>query len=268
MTRAFIDLQHVTVAFPQSHNIHRALDDLTFSVAKGEWLGVIGRNGSGKSTLARVIAGICPVSKGNAEIRLAPVQMVFQNPEAQLVGETVYEEVCFGMEVQAIDPALMPSRAHQALTRVGLGVPVNEPVSRLSGGQKQLLNLASCLAVDAQVLVFDEATSMLDPLSRERVLAIARDLYLSGHTIVWITQWMEELAYVDRVLVLEDGRMVHTGGREDFFYRGEEGSTACERLGFPLPYAVRVAHRLIAQGHALPFLPVSTQQLAEAVANS
>ncbi len=265
MNEPIVVLKNATVVFAQAHSAGGALNGIDLAVASGEWLGIVGKNGSGKSTLAQVIASVCPLSKGVVSVPEGRVQLLFQNPEAQIVGETVYEEVCFGMEVQAVDPVQMPERAQASLAQVGLDVPLDHPVNHLSGGQKQLLNLAGCLAVKAQVLVFDEATSMLDPASRERVLEIAHDLRQSGHTIIWVTQYMEELAHADRVLALDAGCVAFVGEREAFFRQVDERISVCEQMGFTQPYAVQVAQHLQALGMNLAFLPVSTKQLVEAV---
>lgn len=264
-----VELENVSVAFDHTPTIHNVLCDINLAIAQGEWVGIVGKNGSGKSTLAKVIAEICPLSRGKISINNRSVQMVFQNPEAQIVAETIFEEVCFGLENQSFDPSLMKNRVREVLQQVGLHVPLDQPISSLSGGQKQLLNIASCLAVDASLLIFDEATAMLDPLARTKMMEIARQLHTNGQTIMWITQWMEELAGVDRVIALEDGKIVFNGERQAFFYTMIEESeiSPCEQLGFTLPYVVQVAKHLLALGQSLAFLPISAEQLVQVVKN-
>ncbi len=265
--KCLVQLNNVTVAYSNAGQIYRALQDIHFNVYEGEWIGIVGRNGSGKSTLASVLTGICPISKGTLEFHDATLQMVFQNPEAQIVGETIEEEICFGMENQAVDPQEMQGRTKAVLEQVGLSTKPNQPVASLSGGQKQLLNIASCLAHHASILVFDEATAMLDPLSRDRVLDIAAKLHRQGQSIIWITQWMEELSVVDRMVALDEGRIVFDGHRDDFFYAAnkESGMSPCESMGFTLPYSVQVAQQLLKMGYKLNGFPVSAEQLVEAV---
>ncbi len=265
--KCLVELKKIAVAFQHAGQIHRALNTIDLSIYDGEWIGIVGKNGSGKSTLASVLTGICPTSKGFMEYHDASVQMVFQNPEAQIVGETIMEEICFGMENQSIDPMEMRERAETVLQQVGLTEALDQPIASLSGGQKQLLNIASCLALRASVLVFDEATAMLDPLSRQRVMDIAVKLHRQGQTIVWITQWMEELSGVDRVVALEEGNILFNGSRSEFFYDIASGSakSPCEAMGFTLPYSVQVAKHLLSMGYELNGFPVSAAQLAEAV---
>lgn len=267
-------LEHVTVAFTTNEGIRPVLIDMNLEIVAGEWLAVVGQNGSGKSTLGKVLAGLCPISRGNvrrAGGETSSAQMVFQNPEAQIVGETVYEDVCFGLENRAVDPTDMPERALRALRLVGLEQKMHAYVEKLSGGQKQLLGIAGCLAMDASVIVFDEATAMLDPTSRVNVLQVVQELRRQGKTIIWITQWMEELAYADRVVALDGGKIAFDGKSEEFFYgKGVAGSVEgegnpCERLGFVLPYAVQVAQELEKHGVTLKGRPILPNELSKAV---
>ncbi len=259
MNRQLI-LSHVSVAFAVGEDVHKVVTDVDLTIERGEWLVLIGQNGSGKSTLAKVLCGLCPISSGEIERFGTKVQMVFQNPEAQIVGETVYEDVCFGMENRAVDPEKMPERARIALEKVGMSHLLHQPVTTLSGGQKQLLGIAGCLAVEADVIVFDECTAMLDPASRQLVLHVAQELKEQGKTLIWITQWMEELAYGDRVVALGQGEVVFSGAARAFFYEG-----ICEQLGFVPPYAVQVAHRLQDKGMRLAGRPLTPDELSIAV---
>ncbi|MDQ0190769.1 ATP-binding cassette domain-containing protein [Alicyclobacillus cycloheptanicus] len=262
-----VELDGVTVAFHVQDGIRTVLRDIQLTVDAGEWLAVVGKNGSGKTTLARVLARVSPVSKGRVSID-RPVQMVFQNPDAQIVGETVFEDLCFGMENFDVPQTEMPRRAAQAAALAGLHVPLDTPVEQLSGGQKQRLCIASAIAVASDILVWDEPTSMIDPSGRRQILDTARDLRQQGFTIVWVTQRMEELAYADRVVALSEGRIAFVGSPGEFFYgpaadptaptgpanahtASEEnaaGPSPCEALGFDAPYVVQVARRLAEAG--------------------
>ncbi|WP_051344268.1 ATP-binding cassette domain-containing protein [Alicyclobacillus herbarius] len=301
---AGIQLDQVKVVFQTPHGPKTVLHPLTLSVRAGEWLAVVGPNGSGKSTLARVLAGLLPLSSGQAEAifesrrwpltrantaksrRTKPggqeparkpsrfgapadgpqpptslrVQLVGQNPDAQLVGATVWEDVAFGLENMAVAPREIAVRVKEALQRVGISDLAHYAVASLSGGQKQLTAIAGALAVRPQIVVFDEATSMLDPSSRRRILEVAREVKASGTTVVWVTQWMDELAWVDRVLALAGGRVEFLGRPEDFFYadgyRDEhaggsakgESLSPCRGMGFSPPPAVVVAEQMRAAG--------------------
>lgn len=216
-----VTYEKLQVIFSTATGTHRALRDVSFSLEPGEWLAIVGRNGSGKSTMAKVIAGLLPISAGRVLSGEGPhckIRMIGQQPDAQIIGETVYEDVCFGLENDRVDAHMMREQAIKALSSVGLENHFEHPVSELSGGQKQLLAIASALAVKAELLVFDEATSMLDPTARQQVLTAAKQLHDNGTTIVWITQNMEELALATRVLAFEQGVCVFEGRPEIFFY--------------------------------------------------
>jgi energy-coupling factor transport system ATP-binding protein len=270
----------VSVAFRQGDRVQTVLSGATVEIGKGEWLGVVGRVGSGKSTLLRVLAGLLPVSKGNLDYGWAKgvnIGVVLQNPEAQIVGETVGEDLIFGMETAAVDPVEMQDRARKVLADVGLQGFEERMVDRLSGGQKQLVAVAGCLASGAPVVVFDEATSMLDPQSREMVLRAVQRLHREGMTVIWATQRLEELAYADRVLALEEGKTVFAGTPRSFFYGTMDGNrtvsaervdSPCERLGFAAPYIVQVSREMLSLGVPLRELPLSMEEWEAALPQS
>ena len=266
-----VQLRSAAVAYADPEGPRRALCGIDLDMAAGEWLAVVGPNGSGKSTLAGVLAGLRPLSRGTVARRhAAPAPVVFQNPEAGLTAETVYEEVCFSLENMALPPEEMPARCERALALVGLAVSPSAPVARLSGGQKQLLALAACLVAEPALLVLDEPTAMLDPAARERVLQAARCICAAGAAVVWVTQRLEELVCADRVLALSAGRIAFAGEPEAFFYGDDEtaGDTPCERLGWRPPLAVEVARRLLQAGVPLAGRPLDEPGLREAVAHA
>jgi energy-coupling factor transport system ATP-binding protein len=238
------------------------LKGINLRISQGEWVSIIGRNGSGKSTLAQVLTGILPVNEGDVERGFAgwdPIPYVMQQ-EGQLFGDTPWEDIVFLLEVRGFDPDKIPSAAVHALSRVGLSSDMHRPISALSGGQKQLAATAGCLAVNAPLLLFDEAASMLDSTSRHLVLETAKDLHNKGATVIWMTHHMEELSAGERVVALDHGQVVFDGSITSFFY-----GSLCETLGFELPFPVQVAKELIKSGIPLPSLPITAMQLAEAV---
>ncbi|WP_405079560.1 ATP-binding cassette domain-containing protein [Paenibacillus chitinolyticus] len=256
------------------------LNEINIELHKGEWLAVVGRNGSGKSTLAKVMAGLIPAAGGSIEPGWTAgerMRMVLQNPDTQLIGETVYEDVCFGMENAGIDPERMPETARHVLGLVGLADKRDDSCEALSGGQKQLTAVAGALAVGASVLLMDEVTSMLDSFSRSTVLGALTQLNEQGVTVVWITQRLDELALADKVIVVDEGKIAYSGGVRDFFYgtSSVDGSrvkirenmpapSPCLERGYELPYTVEVArelHRLGALG--LEERPVTPDELME-----
>ena len=272
-----IVLKDVSVAFAKEDTVKLVLDSVSLQVHSGEYLAVVGPNGSGKSTLGRVMAGLSGVSRGKVvhpewsssigpSGRSGGVSVVFQNPDAQIVEQTVLDDVCFGMENLAVPPGEMARRAEVALDVCGLSELSDVQVEELSGGQKQLLCTAGALAMSPQVLIFDEANSMLSPANRKQILQVIRHLHQQGMTIVWITQWMEEVAWAQRVIALDHGNLVFDGTPEEFFLppfstaRSESmgdgsedvmailGPSVCENLNFPLPYTLQVARALAHRG--------------------
>ncbi len=258
------------VAFTTSESPHIALRDVNLSVGAGEWLAIVGPNGSGKSTLARVMAGLCPVSRGSVAGEV-PVAFVWQNPDAQIIGDTVREDIQFGLEAIGAGTSDLDSVVRDVLAQVGLNVAHDTSTDALSGGQRQLLATASSLALQPALIVFDEATSMLDPAARARVLEAAERLRASGTTIVWVTQWLEELAYADRVIALADGAIAYEGDPRTFLYGSDPGATdasaahcasPCERLGFEAPFTVRLTRELLRLGARFSPLPLNPEQWA------
>ncbi len=225
------------------------LNKIRLELNQGEWLVLVGPNGSGKSTLAKAIAGLIPVTGGTVEPGWTSgerMRMVLQNPDTQLIGETVYEDICFGLENIAADPEEMPDIARNVLSLVGMENRMDDMCEQLSGGQKQLVAVAGALAVGASVLILDEVTSMLDASSRQAVTEALDYLHRRGTTVVWITQWMDELALADRVIALDQAEIVFEGSAQDFFYSQQNGMdvTPCEKLGYQPPYSVQVMREL------------------------
>lgn len=302
-------LEGAEAAFETAAGTRPALRRLDLQIAEGEFVAVVGRNGSGKSTLLRVLAGLSPLTGGT--MRTAPdranrpVRIVWQNPDAQIIGETVGEEIAFGLMAAGVPPVEVQERVRRALDAVGLPYGADWPVERLSGGQKQLLVVAAALAAEARALLLDEPTAMLDPVSGEAVRAAVAKAHRRGAAVVWATQQMDELGTAQRVLALADGELAFDGTAERFFYgaaglgggieapvkspacgdedtgaygeagaSGESGAhgaagvhepTPCERLGFRPPYAVETVLRLIRMGLDVGSRPVANEQALKAV---
>lgn len=225
------------------------LDDVRLTLAPGEWLYIVGVNGSGKSTLARLLAGLFvegaygQMSRGFAGETSSPI--VLQQPETQLFGETPREEVQFALEWRQWPAERISSRTDEALRRVGLAELAYEPWEGLSGGQRQLAAFAAASAVDAPLLVLDEATSMLDEANRGTLAREARRRQREGAAVVWVTQRLEELEPDARVVAIRDGRVVFDGEARGFLYGGADGEASpCEQAGLRLPYGVRLAREL------------------------
>ncbi|CAM3949125.1 ATP-binding cassette domain-containing protein [Alicyclobacillus pomorum] len=265
-----ISCKDVSVAYARDGQVEYALRDFTVAIPRGQWVAVVGTNGSGKSTLGRVLSGLCPISRGDVVISPSDqghskVGLVFQDPNAQIVGQTVSEDIAFGLENIGTPPHDIPNRVAAALSAVGLRVSPDTPVETLSGGQKQLLCVAATLAMRPTGIVFDEVTAMQSPRIRLALLQVAKRLRDEGVTVLWVTQWLDELAYADRVIALDRGHKVYDGPVRAFFERMHGQPSACELLGFSRPFVVEVADELRNAGMELTDLPLTPEALAKAV---
>ncbi|HEX3030925.1 MAG TPA: energy-coupling factor transporter ATPase, partial [Bacillota bacterium] len=222
-----------------------SLQDINLGIMPGEYVAVIGPNGSGKSTLAQLLNGLLLPTSGQVlvgeldtrdreqvwEIR-GQIGMVFQNPDNQLVGTTVEEDVAFGPENYGVERQEIRARVEQALDWVDLVDLRDKQPGRLSGGQKQRVAIAGALALGPKCLVLDEPTSMLDPRGRRRVMECVKRMHREqGLAIVQITHLLEETLEADRILVLDRGRLVAEGTVEQIFAQG----ALLETLGLELP---------------------------------
>ncbi len=222
-----------------------AVDRATFSVKKGEYVAILGRNGSGKSTLAKMIDLLEAPDKGKLSVFELTADedknfwairthcgMVFQNPDNQIVGTTVEEDVAFGPENLSVPLPELAQRVEKALGYVGLLEKADKQPSALSGGQKQKLAIAGVLAMQPQLLILDESTSMLDPKARDEFLSlVARMRQDKGITVIHITHDMHEAYLADRVIVLEKGKIQLNGTPSEVFSQVD----MIRKLGLELP---------------------------------
>ncbi|OPH59705.1 hypothetical protein BC351_19685 [Paenibacillus ferrarius] len=268
-------LQQASVVYrTESGEGRRVWSDVTMDICKGDWIVVIGPNGSGKSTLASVLLGLCSLSSGGMEHRQKSLvtRGVLQIPDAQFVGDTIREELDYVLPQRKFEAESLAAWYAETLSAVGLTLPIERSLNTLSGGQKQLVNLAAALAVQPELLILDEPTAMLDPAARKEVRQAVREAYQRGTTVVWITHRLEEVADATRVIGFGEGRISFEGEPRAFFY-GENGYdlpvvTPCMELGLDAPYVIKTAIGLLQQGCRLGLLPLSMEELAEAVASS
>ena len=220
------------------------IEDADLTVRPGEWVNLAGVNGSGKSTLARLLAGLHMegvygrIDLGFAEKLPSPI--VFQRPESQLFGETPREEALFALEWRGVSPDKMEELAGEALRRAGLLALADRPWEELSGGQRQMAAVAaacaSAWAGGCGLIVFDEATSMLDDAHRHAVIGSARELWRQGVAVIWVTQRLDELEADDRIVALKNGRILYDGDVRSFFHEiMPDGQTPCEACGLRAP---------------------------------
>lgn len=265
MTENIISVDHLTYQYDE--NQAPALTDVSFTVQAGEWLAIVGHNGSGKSTLAKSLDGLLPFTQGSVTvggITLTPetvwqvrkqIGMIFQNPDNQFVGATVEDDVAFGLENRQISRDEMVPRVQAALAQVGMTSFAQREPSSLSGGQKQRVALAGIVAIAPKILILDEATSMLDPQGRIEMLAIVRQLRQQQNlTVISITHDIDEAASADRVLVIDDGRLVNEAVPSQIFERG----TQLVEMGLDLPFTEKLKAALRQRG----ITPPTTYQTA------
>ena len=243
-----IDVKHLKFKYTD-HQEHYTLDDLSFHVKQGEWLSIIGHNGSGKSTTVRLIDGLLAAESGQIFVEgellteenvwniRHKIGMVFQNPDNQFVGATVEDDVAFGLENKGIPLEEMQARVKEALELVGMSAFADREPARLSGGQKQRVAIAGAIAMRPNIIILDEATSMLDPEGRLELIQTIkeiRDQY--NMTGVSITHDLDEVALSDRVLVMKIGKVESGSTPRELFARGEELLT----LGLDIPFSANL----------------------------
>ncbi|HBN83924.1 MAG TPA: energy-coupling factor transporter ATPase [Clostridiales bacterium] len=244
-----------------SENVE-AINGVNLQVKKGEFLVLLGRNGSGKSTLCRlfnallkpkmgtvVVNGFDTLNEDNTWLIRKDVGMVFQNPDNQIVGNVVEEDVAFGPENLGVPPAEIRKRVDQSLKTVGMSEYAELAPHRLSGGQKQKVAIAGILAMEPECIILDEATSMLDPWGRKEVLDVLLELNKKeGITVIHVTHHMEEACLADRVAVVDDGRIIKEGSPAEIFSDVE----GIKGMGLDVPQVTEVFYKLNQKGYRFP----------------
>lgn len=247
-----IEVKNLAFKYEESQDFY-TLDKVSFHVKRGEWLSIIGHNGSGKSTTVRLIDGLLEAESGQIiidgqvltednvwEMR-HKIGMVFQNPDNQFVGATVEDDIAFGLENKGIPLSEMKERVADALELVGMSTFKDREPARLSGGQKQRVAIAGAVAMRPDIIILDEATSMLDPEGRLELIntiKTIRDQY--NLTVISITHDLDEVALSDRVLVMKSGQVESSSTPSELFARGNELMT----LGLDVPFSMRLMQEL------------------------
>jgi len=240
-----------------SYGKNRVFDRFNLSIEKGEFVAILGHNGSGKSTLSRLLVSLEVPAAGAifidgeklgantiAKVR-KKISMVFQNPDNQFVGSTVLDEVAFGLENRNVSREGMRQIVGEKLSDFGLlGLEEKAP-HQLSGGQKQRVALASAMAVNPEVLILDEATSMLDPVGRHEVMTLVRELGSEKQrTVIMVTHHLEEAAHADRIVVLVEGAVIGDGTPKEILADVE----LLKKASLDVPFAVIASKKLIKAG--------------------
>ena len=265
-----IEVQHLKYKY-DNHVDDYILKDVTFHVKQGEWLSIVGHNGSGKSTTIRLIDGLLEAESGEIIIdgdeltlenvweKRRHIGMVFQNPDNQFVGATVEDDVAFGLENQGMDYQTMFDRVQEALDIVGMQDFKEREPARLSGGQKQRVAIAGVVALRPDIIILDEATSMLDPEGRlELIQTVKKIKDRHGMTVISITHDLDEVALSDRVLVMKEGQVESTSTPSELFSRVD-----LEDLGLDEPFTNQVKATLLDSGFQLPERYLTEKELQD-----
>ena len=255
--------------------ITRALDDINLDVKQGDFVAILGHNDSGKSTLAKHINAILYPTEGTIwvdgkdtaedenlwDIR-QEAGMVFQNPDNQIIGQVVEEDVGFGPENLGVPTKEIWARVEESLKAVGMYEFRKYSPNKLSGGQKQRVSIAGVIAMHPKCIILDEPTAMLDPSGRREVIRAARALNdVEEITIILITHYMEEIIHANKVFVMDKGKVAMEGTPREIFSRVEE----LKELRLDVPQVTLLAHELQKSGVAVPDGILTCEELVEAL---
>ncbi|HEX4206696.1 MAG TPA: energy-coupling factor transporter ATPase [Ktedonobacteraceae bacterium] len=266
-TYPVLQAKHATVRQPP------ALDHVSLHIAQGEYLAVLGHNGSGKSTLARhcnallvpdegrvLVAGVDTRDASKQHLVRDHVGLIMQNPDNQIIATVVEDDVAWGLAVRGFPKKLIRERVEFAMQAVGISHLRSLPPHKLSGGQRQRVAIAGMLALQPLCIIADEATAMLDPLSRREIVALLHLLNREyGLTIVHVTHLLEETAHAQRIIVMEHGHIVLEGTPADIFTQVER----LEALKLEIPAPIALVAYLRAVGLPVSACAVSIEAIAQ-----
>lgn len=245
-----IEVKDINFSYDQHLDV---VKDVSFTVQRGSYTTLIGHNGSGKSTIAKLIIGLLEKEQGSilidgeelnnetVEIIRRKIGIVFQNPDNQFIGATVRDDIAFGLENHQVDPLEMDAIIEEYAREVGMSDYLNHEPTRLSGGQKQRVAIAGILAMKPEILILDEATSMLDPEGKDEINTLVKQLHKENNmTILSITHDVEEVLKSDHVIVMYEGRIVKDGHPSQVMLNEQE----LVRLKLDAPYSVKLSNEL------------------------
>ncbi len=255
--------------------VNTAIDGVDLDVVKGSFVAILGHNGSGKSTLAKQMNALLVPTKGSLFVKgmdaaeeeniwdiRQTAGMVFQNPDNQIIGSIVEEDVGFGPENLGIPTKEIWQRVNKSLEAVGMTEYCNHSPNKLSGGQKQRVAIAGVLAMGPECIVLDEPTAMLDPVGRREVIKTVRELNKTeGLTVILITHYMDEVIEADHIYVMDDGKIVMDGTAKEVFSHVEE----LKRLRLDVPQVTEVAYELQKEGIPMPDGILTIEEFVESL---
>ncbi len=255
---------------------HNVLCDVSLSIKKGCFIAVLGANGSGKSTLMKHFNALLPLQNGMLRVLDMDVRdeknihalrrlcgMVFQDPDNQFVSSVVGEDVAFGLENYGEKEEDIPIKVERALELVGMPGFEKRNINMLSGGQKQRIALAGVLAMNPEILIFDEAVSMLDQEGRDEILSYVKRLHEEKKTIFWVTHHVSDAIDADLIILMKNGTILKTGRPDEVL----SDIGLLNEAGLDAPISVRIYHDLLKRGVDIGKCPLDVPSLAEAICN-
>ncbi|MBC6361684.1 energy-coupling factor ABC transporter ATP-binding protein [Lactobacillus apis] len=261
-TDNIIKIKNISFTYPESDS--PAIDQLSFEIPRGSWTSIIGHNGSGKSTIVRLINGLLvPNENEDSFIEVDgtkltddsvwdirnKVGVVFQNPDNQFVGATVADDVAFGLENRGVPRSEMVKTVPEAIKAVGMTDYTHTEPANLSGGQKQRVAIAGIIAIRPKVIILDEATSMLDPEGRDRILKTVHQMQDDYNlTVIAITHDIDEASLADNVIVMDDGHLITQGTPKDVFAQAK----LLKEIGLDIPFYMQVKQALLEDEFPIP----------------
>lgn len=251
---SLIEVKNISFSYDNSNEV---LKDISFNVEKGKYITLIGHNGSGKTTIAKLLAGLLPLKKGsiiidgielnesNINLIRNKLGIIFQNPDNQFIGSTVRDDIAFGLENHQVKSEDMDSIINEYIKKVGLESMLDKEPGSLSGGQKQRVAIAAVLAMKLNIIIFDEATSMLDPKGKEDIKKLMKELHNDSNiTIISITHDVEEVLQSDECIVLNEGKIYKQGIPSDIFKNAEE----LRKIKLDIPFSLKTKY-LFSKNH-------------------
>ncbi|WP_290172317.1 energy-coupling factor transporter ATPase [uncultured Dubosiella sp.] len=233
------------------------IQNISFSIPKGSYTTIIGQNGSGKSTIAKLLIGLLEAKSGTISIFDQPLNestvydirshigIVFQNPDNQFIGSTVADDIAFGLENHCVPQEQMQGIIEASAAKVGMSDYLDTEPTKLSGGQKQRVAIAGILAIEPEIIIFDESTSMLDPQGKKSINEQIKRLHEEKNvTIISITHDMEEVAQSENVIVLKDGHVEMTGKPMEVFSQEQR----LKEMKLDIPFALKFSNALKQEG--------------------
>ncbi|MDE6413300.1 MAG: energy-coupling factor transporter ATPase [Eubacterium sp.] len=267
-----VKAENLIFSYASPESKAKSLSDVSLAIKKGEFIAVLGANGSGKTTLARHFNALLPVQNGKlivAELDASDKSkvweirkncgMVFQNPDNQFVSSLVEEDVAFAPRNFGIPENEIPKRVKSALETVGLSGFEKRSSHMLSGGQKQRVAIAGVLSCKPDIIIFDEATAMLDPEGRWEVLKTIKKLHHMGHTIIMISHYVEEAVSANRIILMKSGSIIADGKPKEVL----TDLSLLHTAGLEPPVAVQAYYDLKKRGIALSKCPLTNEELVD-----